>query len=66
MSKSRSEAGYRTRVTLVPILWSIATDASSYDDRKGLARVNGLSMAAYARQAILQRIRQDSEDGAGK
>jgi len=32
-----------------------------YERGKELAAANGLSMNAYVRQAILQRIRQDSE-----
>jgi len=40
--------------------------AGAYDNGKGIARANGLSMAAYVRQAILQRIRQDSKDGTGR
>jgi len=40
--------------------------ADAYDHGKVIARANGLSMAAYVRQAILQRIRHDSEGGGGK
>lgn len=32
-----------------------------YEAGKAIARANGLSLSAYVRQAILQRIRQDSE-----
>lgn len=37
-----------------------------YEEGKRIARANGLSLSAYVRQAILQRIRQDSENDNGK
>ena len=39
----------------------IQLPATAYDQGKGLAHGNGLSMAAYVRQAILERIRHDAE-----
>jgi hypothetical protein len=39
----------------------IQLPAVSYERGKAVARENGLSMAAYVRQAILQRIRADLE-----
>jgi hypothetical protein len=36
-----------------------------YEKGKEIAKANGLSMAAYVRQAILQRIRQDEEKMEG-
>ena len=46
----------------------IQLPADAYERGKQVARANGLSMAAYVRQAILQRIRQDSGqiEGGGK
>jgi hypothetical protein len=38
----------------------IQLPADPYDRGKEIARDNGLSMAAYVRQAVLQRIREDS------
>jgi hypothetical protein len=40
----------------------IQLPAEPYEKGKEIARANGLSMAAYVRQAILQRIRQDAEE----
>jgi hypothetical protein len=39
----------------------IELPAGPYEQGKEVARANGLSMAAYVRQAILQRIREDLE-----
>ena len=36
-----------------------------YEQGKKIAKANGLSMAAYVRQAILQRIRSDMEELEG-
>jgi predicted DNA-binding protein len=43
----------------------IQLPAGPYDRGKEIAKANGLSMAAYVRQAILQRIRQDEEELEG-
>lgn len=43
----------------------IQLPADSYERGKEVAKANGLSMAAYIRQAILQRIRQDLDDMEG-
>lgn len=39
--------------------------ADAYDRGKRIAKANGLSMNAYVRQAVLQRIRSDSEQMEG-
>jgi hypothetical protein len=38
----------------------IQLPADPYERGKEIAKANGLSMAAYVRQAILQRIREDA------
>jgi hypothetical protein len=43
----------------------IQLPADAYERGKQVARSNGLSMAAYVRQAILQRIREDLERTGG-
>jgi hypothetical protein len=40
----------------------IQLPAGPYEQGKEIAKANGLSMAAYVRQAILQRIRQDLDE----
>jgi hypothetical protein len=44
----------------------IQLPAVPYEEGKKIAKDNGLSMAAYVRQAILQRIRQDAEKSGSK
>jgi hypothetical protein len=39
----------------------IQLPAEPYDRGKEIAKANGLSMAAYVRQTLLQRMRDDSE-----
>jgi predicted DNA-binding protein len=43
----------------------IQLPADPYEQGKKIAKANGLSMAAYVRQAILQRIRSDMEELEG-
>jgi hypothetical protein len=44
----------------------IQLPADPYEKGKEVAKANGLSMAAYVRQAVLQRIRQDIEEMDGR
>jgi hypothetical protein len=45
---------------------NVQLPADAYDRGKVAAKSKGLSMAAYVRQAILDRIRSDSSNGGSK
>jgi hypothetical protein len=59
--KPKMEVGVTTGSEIRNI--QIQLPAEPYERGKVIAKANGLSMAAYVRQAILQRIRQDEEGG---
>ena len=61
MAKKKTEKPNTSTATETEIRHiQLQLPADAYDRGKEIAKANGLSMAAYVRQAILQRIRADS------
>jgi hypothetical protein len=66
MARKKREMPKRTPMQAGVKQMRIELPTDAYERGKQLAKANGLSMAAYVRQAILQRIRQDAGEGGGK
>jgi hypothetical protein len=66
MARKKREMPKRTPMQARVKQMRIELPTDAYEKGKEVARANGLSMAAYVRQAILQRIRQDAGEGGGK
>jgi hypothetical protein len=68
MAKKKTIGASKMPVAAEPELRHIQVQlpAEPYELGKVIARNNGLSMAAYVRQAILQRIRDDAKEGGEK
>jgi hypothetical protein len=65
MAKKKRTMPKRTPLQPAVTQMRIELPSDVYERGKAIAQANGLSLAAYVRMAIIQRIRQDAGEAPG-
>jgi hypothetical protein len=65
MAKKKRSMPKRTPLQPAVTQMRIELPSDIYERGKAIAKANGLSLAAYVRMAIIQRIRQDAGESKG-